>query len=123
MEQLKKGRVLIVDCIGLLSSLYKYGEFAYIGGGFGAGIHNILEAATYGKGVIFGPNHNKFQEAKDLLALKGAITYKESSELYDVIAGWESDIRSLENVSKISKKYVQQHIGASDIFLKEVFSL
>lgn len=123
LEQLKKGRVLIVDCIGLLSSLYKYGEFAYIGGGFGAGIHNILEAATYGKGVIFGPNHNKFQEAKDLLALKGAITYKESSELYDVIAGWESDIRSLENVSKISKKYVQQHIGASDIFLKEVFSL
>ncbi|ULT27945.1 hypothetical protein KUH03_15800 [Sphingobacterium sp. E70] len=64
---LTEAKVLIIDNIGLLSSLYGYGQVAYIGGGFGVGIHNTLEAATYGMPVLFGPNFKKFQEAKDLI--------------------------------------------------------
>lgn len=66
-EVIRSAQVLIIDNIGMLSSLYGYGNVAYIGGGFGAGIHNTLEAATYGIPVIFGPKYHKFQEAKDLI--------------------------------------------------------
>ena len=122
-EELRDADILVIDCIGLLSSLYRYGEFAYIGGGFGAGIHNILEAATYGKGVIFGPKYYKFQEAKDLIALGGAISYTSASELSSTLEEWLKSPQKLEEVSKISKKYVGEHQGASDIFVKDVFSL
>ena len=122
-EELRDADILVIDCIGLLSSLYGYGEFAYIGGGFGAGIHNILEAATYGKGVIFGPKYYKFQEAKDLIALGGAISYTSASELSSTLEEWLKSPQKLEEVSKISKKYVGEHQGASDIFVKDVFSL
>lgn len=122
-QQLIEADILLIDCIGLLSSLYVYGEFAYIGGGFGAGIHNILEAATYGKGVIFGPEYKKFQEAHDLISLGGAVTYSKPSELKSAMKSWFENGEELDRVSNISKKYVEEHIGASDIFLKEVFSL
>ena len=122
-EELKGADILVIDCIGLLSSLYRYGEFAYIGGGFGAGIHNILEAATYGKGVIFGPKYYKFQEAKDLIALGGAVTYTTDSELRSIFDEWAKYPEKLQEASKISKKYVEENQGASDIFLKNVFSL
>jgi 3-deoxy-D-manno-octulosonic-acid transferase len=122
-EELKGADILVIDCIGLLSSLYRYGEFAYIGGGFGAGIHNILEAATYGKGVIFGPKYYKFQEAKDLIALGGAVTYTTDSELRSIFDEWAKYPEKLQEASKISKKYVEEHQGASDIFVKDVFSL
>lgn len=122
-DELKRADVLVIDCIGLLSSLYKYGMFAYIGGGFGAGIHNILEAATYGKGVVFGPKYGKFQEAKDLISLGGAISYSDVEELNAIFSLWVNDQEELSRVSKISKNYVEGHQGASDIFLKNVFSL
>jgi 3-deoxy-D-manno-octulosonic-acid transferase len=122
-EQLRDADILVIDCIGLLSSLYRYGEFAYIGGGFGAGIHNILEAATYGKGVIFGPKYRKFKEAVDLVNLGGAVSFTAREELDAILDLWMGDASHLENVSKISKNYVQAHQGASDIFLKNVFGL
>ena len=122
-EELAQADVLVIDCIGLLSSLYRYGEFAYIGGGFGAGIHNILEAATYGKGVIFGPKYHKFQEAKDLLSLGSALTYSHSAELKMILRNWMEDPLLLEKVSNISKKYIEEHVGAADLFLKNTFSL
>ena len=62
-----------MDCMGLLSSAYRYCDIAYVGGGFGAGIHNLNEAAVYGVPVIFGPNHTRFVEALDLAALGGGI--------------------------------------------------
>ena len=74
-------RVIIVDSIGFLSYLYRYGTLAYIGGGFGKGIHNILEAATYGMPVIFGPAHGKFSEALELIAQGGAFPIRSESEL------------------------------------------
>ena len=122
-EDLKGAQILVIDCIGLLSSLYKYGEFAYIGGGFGAGIHNILEAATYGRGVIFGPRYHKFQEACDLISLGGAVSYTTSGELRELFALWLNNSEKRAQVSEISGNYVKGHLGASEIFLKEVFSL
>ena len=74
-------QVLIIDNIGLLSSLYRYGDIAYIGGGFGKGIHNILEAATFGLPVLFGPNYAKFNEAVELIRLGGAVSITGMDEL------------------------------------------
>ncbi|TDQ10368.1 3-deoxy-D-manno-octulosonic acid transferase [Pedobacter metabolipauper] len=79
-------RVLIIDNIGLLSSLYQYGNIAYIGGGFGVGIHNTLEAAAFGIPIIFGPKYDKFQEAKDLIAIGAAISISSSAELKDAFS-------------------------------------
>ncbi len=76
---------LIIDCFGLLSSIYRYGEVAYIGGGFGVGIHNILEAAVYGIPVLFGPKYDKFMEARQLIDCKGAYSIQEYSQLESLI--------------------------------------
>ena len=85
-----KADCLIIDCFGLLSSIYRYGEIAYIGGGFGVGIHNTLEAAVYGIPVIFGPKYQKFMEAIQLLEAQGAFSiknYEELKELFRVVRG------------------------------------
>src|SRR5690606_33990431 len=78
-------RVLIIDNIGMLSSLYQYGQIAYIGGGFGVGIHNTLEAAAFGLPVIFGPNYKRFLEAKMLISEKAAFSIKNEEELLEVM--------------------------------------
>lgn len=80
-----KEQVLIVDCFGLLSSLYHYGTVAYIGGGFGAGIHNINEAAVYGMPVVFGPKHQKFKEASDLITIGGGFEVKDKESALVVL--------------------------------------
>ncbi|MFT4801964.1 MAG: 3-deoxy-D-manno-octulosonic-acid transferase [Flavobacteriaceae bacterium] len=77
--------VLIIDSIGILSNIYKYGNLAYIGGGFGSGIHNILEAVAYGLPVMFGPNYQKFKEANELINKKGAISISNYTELTSAI--------------------------------------
>src|SRR5690606_2401017 len=80
-----KSPILIIDNVGMLSSLYGYGDIAYIGGGFGAGIHNTLEAAAYGMPIVFGPNYHKFQEAKDLIQARAAFAIHNERELIMVI--------------------------------------
>ncbi len=108
--------VLIIDNIGMLSSLYQYGTIAFIGGGFGKGIHNILEAATFALPVIFGPNYHKFNEAKELIQKGGA--YSISS--YDAL---QKTINSLNNSGVLrmasfeAKNYVVSHAGATDKIL------
>ncbi len=82
---LKNARVIIVDCIGILSSLYRYCDIAYIGGGFGVGIHNTLEAATFGKPICFGTNYKRFQEAVDLVACRGAFSIENADQLTDLL--------------------------------------
>ncbi|MDR2359318.1 MAG: 3-deoxy-D-manno-octulosonic acid transferase, partial [Prevotellaceae bacterium] len=81
-------RVLVLDTIGMLSSVYRYGTVAYIGGGFGAGIHNTLEAAVYGIPVVFGPNYQRFREAGDLIAQGGAASYTTGKELAALLQKW-----------------------------------
>lgn len=107
-------RVLIIDCLGILSSLYRYADFAYIGGGFGAGIHNILEAATYGCPVVFGPNHNKFQEAIDLLKLDGGTCVNDVNEFYEILDNCVKDKELRTWKGNVCKTYVEGHLGATE---------
>ncbi len=118
-EEIANAEVLVIDCIGILSSLYRYGDIAYIGGGFGRGIHNTLEAATFGMPIIFGPNYHKFQEAKDLLQLKAAITYNTYPELETVLDLFFTDTVARDQAGKESKTYVEQKCGASDKILEK----
>jgi 3-deoxy-D-manno-octulosonic-acid transferase len=112
-------KVLIVDTIGLLSSLYAYGDIAYIGGGFGKGIHNTLEAATYGVPIIFGPNYQKFQEAKDLISEGAGFSIANAGELTDTFQQLtDADYR--KKAGTAAKHYVQSRVGATEIILKQL---
>lgn len=115
-------KVLIIDSIGLLSSVYKYGSAAYIGGGFGAGIHNILEPAVFGLPVIFGPEHQKFREATDLKLLGGAWPVNNYRQLESALDMLLTDPLKLSASSDICKNYVLKNIGAANIIIKKVFN-
>ncbi len=114
--------VLIIDSIGILSSLYQYGNLAYIGGGFGVGIHNILEAATFGLPIIFGPNYTKFKEAVDLVDEKGAFSIHNFNDLEAALSLQLNDKNELEKASEISKKYVEKNVGSTKLIIKKVFN-
>jgi 3-deoxy-D-manno-octulosonic-acid transferase len=104
---------IIVDCVGLLSSIYRLAHYAYIGGGFGAGIHNTLEAAAYGIPVFFGINYGKFREANDLIAFGGAFSVKNSLHLQNHLYSLRKNKEQWTNCCAICKKYVQQNLGAT----------
>ena len=109
-------QVLIIDNIGLLSSAYQYGDIAYIGGGFGVGIHNTLEAAAFGLPVIFGPNYQKFNEAVDLISAGGAFTIKNQEELGKCMENLQTDNKR-EVCGKAALNYVKTHTGATQAIL------
>ena len=111
-----KPSTLIIDNIGILSSLYRYGKVAYIGGGFGAGIHNTLEAAAFGLPVFFGPKYDKFQEAKDLIAIGAAKSILNSEELFTAFDQLNND----EGASARAKEYVSNKKGATEIILNKI---
>lgn len=119
-EEIDATEVLVIDCIGVLSSLYRYGTVSYIGGGFGRGIHNTLEAATFGLPVIFGPNYHKFQEAKDLIEVGASKSYENYSELKNLLDSFfeDSEKRNLSGLQ--SKNYVDRMRGASDKILSKI---
>ncbi len=112
--------ILIIDNIGMLSSLYQYGEVAYIGGGFGRGIHNILEAAAFGLPVIFGPNYQPFKEARDIVELKAGISISNAEQLTEAADLLMNDVEYRDFASKKVKNYVQQNIGATERILKAI---
>jgi len=107
-----KSPILIMDNVGMLSSLYGYGDIAYIGGGFGNGIHNTLEAAAYGMPVLFGPRYHKFQEAKDLIQAKAAFSINDERELILVMEELMDYEVRLE-AGKRAVGYVNQQAGAT----------
>jgi 3-deoxy-D-manno-octulosonic-acid transferase len=109
--------VLIIDNIGMLSSLYQYGEFAYIGGAFGKGLHNILEAATFGMPVFFGPAYQKFQEAKDLIDSKAAISITNTEEFSTQFTYLYTHEPVRLEKAAVARKYVQQNTGATQKIL------
>jgi len=115
-------RVLIIDSVGMLSSLYRYGNLAYIGGGFGVGIHNILEAATFGLPVVFGPNYKKFKEALELKTLGGAFPIHDYSRLEQTLNDLSADPHKLSEVSAICKNYVEKNSGATNLIVNKVFN-
>jgi 3-deoxy-D-manno-octulosonic-acid transferase len=98
--------------------LYKYAQFAYIGGGFGVGIHNILEAATYGKPIFFGPNYHKFNEAKELIAIGGAFTISDAEDLLQLISKMANNPSFYQKVCMHSSAYVKDRIGATEVIWK-----
>ena len=116
-------QVLIIDNIGMLSSLYRYASVAYIGGGFGKGIHNTLEAATFGMPVLFGPNYQKFREAIELVRLGAAFPVNSSNELKDIVSDLLNDESKLNHLSEIAKNYVNINKGATDIILDKINQL
>lgn len=111
---------LIVDCFGLLSSIYGYGDVAYIGGGFGVGIHNVLEAAVWGMPVIFGPNNKRFHEAQGLKACGGGIEIDSYEQFAAVMDTYVADKKALEEDSAKAAGYVADNAGATDGILGSV---
>ncbi|WP_462318963.1 3-deoxy-D-manno-octulosonic acid transferase [Marinilabilia sp.] len=115
-------RVMIVDTIGLLSAIYRYGQVAYIGGGFGKGIHNTLEAATYGIPVLFGPRYHKFKEAKDLIACQGGFSVKSYDDFYPLMEELRTNINQRNKYGEAAGEYVSSMCGATEVIMKEVFA-
>ena len=112
--------VLIIDCFGLLSSIYHYGDVAYIGGGFGVGIHNTLEAAVWDMPVIFGPNNQRFQEAQGLKACGGGFEIKDAADFEAVMQRFISSDAAIAEAGKKAGAYVEQMTGATKKILSDV---
>lgn len=111
---------LIIDCFGLLSSLYRYGKLAYIGGGFGVGIHNIAEAAVYSIPVIFGPNYHRFKEAINLIDNGGAFPIHDAVLFESTIENFISNREALAQAGKSAGDYIKSHSGATAVIFKEI---
>ena len=115
-------QLLVLDTVGLLASVYGYATWSYIGGGFGVGIHNTLEAATYGLPIAFGPKYLEFNEACDLVALGAASPVAD----YEALKRWFVPLRDnetyLQQTSRIAKAYTERHCGATEIILKTIFN-
>lgn len=119
-ETVAQADCLIIDCFGLLSSIYRYGEIAYIGGGFGVSIHNTLEAAVYGMPVIFGPNNKKFQEAQDLLVCKGGFEILGAQDFNQLMDRFLTDNSFLDKAGKKAGNYVRDNSGALEKIMHEI---
>ena len=119
-EESHKARVLIIDNIGILSSAYRYAYIASVGGGFGKGIHNILEPACWGIPVLFGPNHDKFREAVELKKDGGAKSFVNYVDFEISINEWLTDNKLYSEAAKAAGKYIKENTGATDIIIKEI---
>ncbi len=113
-------KVLVIDNIGILSSLYKYGEIAYIGGAFGRGLHNILEAATFGLPIIFGPNYKKFNEAIKLVEYKSAFSILNYDQLFEIIEKLLINNEFFNSASHTCKYFIKSNKGASRHILNTI---
>ena len=120
-KNIQKADCIIIDCFGLLSSIYRYGQVAYVGGGFGAGIHNVPEAAVYSIPVIFGPNHKKFKEAKELIIAGGGFSISKSEDFKLVMDRLLKNKEFLSKAGIIAGQYIQNNSGASKKILKELY--
>lgn len=106
-------RILILNTTGILSYVYRYADFSYIGGGFGAGIHNLLEPATYGQPVIFGPKYDKFREASELIKIGSGFPIKNKEDALVIFQKLLSDKTLLKTSSLASKEYIEDNTGAT----------
>ena len=114
-------QLLILDTVGLLASAYGYASWGYIGGGFGVGIHNTLEAATFGLPIAFGPKYEKFKEARDLVAIGAARSITTYEELRAWFAPLRDDEKHLTKSSRLARDYTLSHQGATETILKTIF--
>ena len=116
-QDISDARVIIIDTIGMLSLIYRFGKYAYVGGGFGKGIHNVLEAAVYGKPVFFGPNFKKFREARDLKAMGCGIAVRRTSDLKAEFSALEGNQEEYTRLAAKSRKYIEDRKGATEILM------
>ena len=114
----KESKVLVLNTIGILSQLYQYARFVYIGGGFGVNIHNIQEPVTFGCPVIFGPKYKSFKEAVDLVGLGGAFSISKQVGLNYIFGRLLNDEAFYQHASKVCKDYVLSQIGATSAIMK-----
>lgn len=120
---LSKGRlnkILVINTIGILSQLYQYARFVYIGGGFGVNIHNIQEPVTFGCPVVFGPKYTDFKEAVDLVALGGAFSVADAESLSQVFLRLMGDDGQCENASEVCRDYLKSQLGATETIMKKL---
>lgn len=120
LENVRTIDCLIIDCFGLLSSIYRYGQVAYIGGGFGVSIHNVPEAAVYGMPVIFGPNNKKFREAQDLKNLGCGFEIQSFEDCQSLLNKFFSDKDYLEEIGKKAGDYIKVNSGAVEKILRQI---
>lgn len=111
---------LIIDCFGLLSSVYRYADVSYVGGGFGVGIHNLLEAAVWGTPVFFGPNNARFQEAQKLKACGGGIEITSAESFRTEMDSLLADTAALQVRGSAAGEYVRSHAGATEAIIKAI---
>ncbi len=114
---------LIIDCFGLLSSLYAYADAAYVGGGFGTGIHNINEPAVYGIPVMFGPKNDKFVEAAELMAAGAAVCISSTEDFAHAMKTYINNDKARAAAGKAAADYIASKIGATDIIVKDLFDI
>ena len=119
-ESVHKSACLIIDCYGMLSSIYSYGNMAYVGGGFGAGIHNVPEAAVHGLPVVIGPNNKNFKEAQDLLKKGGCFEIQSAEEYASIMDKLATDKSFRENAGNISRNYISENAGAVDSIFNSI---
>ena len=119
-EEAAKADCLIIDCFGLLSSIYSCAKVTYVGGGFGVGIHNVLEAAVWNVPVIFGPNNKRFQEAQELLAVRGGMEIGSYEDFSQLMQRFDADSQYLQTASDAAGGYVKTKSGAADKVLRDV---
>ncbi|MEA3504227.1 MAG: glycosyltransferase N-terminal domain-containing protein [Bacteroidota bacterium] len=112
--------ILVIDSIGILYHLYQYADIAYIGGGFGVGLHNTLEAATFGLPMIFGPNYHKFKEAKDLIFIGAAFSIDNSTDFDIIFSKLLNDISFRENAGKIAGDFILQQKGGTEKIINHI---
>ena len=118
----KTSKVLVLNTIGVLSQLYQYARFVYIGGGFGVNIHNIQEPVTFGCPVVFGPKYKSFKEAVDLVQLKGVFSVDIQDQLDDIFDRLVNDEAYCRQASEICKDYLKKQLGATDAIMREITS-
>lgn len=119
-NDLTEANVLIIDTIGILSSVYQYGTIAYIGGGFGVGIHNTLEAAVFGIPVLFGPNYQRFQEAHELIDIGVSKSVSNTNEFSTAIDSFLNTKENLDKTRKLSQSFFNSKVGATETIIRTI---
>ena len=117
---LADAQVFIIDTIGILNRLYQYSAVSYIGGAFKTGLHNILEAAVYGKPLFFGPHYDHFNEAMQLVALNGAFSVNSTDEMLNIMTKFENNPEYYTQTCDICQQYVADNSGAADTIYKQI---
>ena len=122
LKAVPSGKVYLIDTVGILSQLYQYARFVYIGGGFGVNIHNIQEPVTFGCPVVFGPKYESFKEAVDLVRLEGAFSIHGQDELNNVFDRLIQDEPFYNKASETCREYLQSQLGATDAIMRQITS-